>query len=505
MASLDEPPPPSFFGKLPVELLKHIVAVVREQDKAFWNMRVEIVGPPVFDPEDKYFTEDEDAEPSKGRWGAWYGYGLSALSLCNKQLRALCMPYLFETTTSRKVNDPAFTVGIIDESVCRHVRHLELDGTTTDDALFAVASALMRLPRLERLTLSAALPFFIKDPSPVADIFVPNHHAPYEEQERLNAALKRRKLAREAFGRLAGRITSLNVRNMKTQQVLDVLDNFASPASLRVLKVECTDSFFARACSPFQDVIAPFSLHDLDISCHAWSLSVDPSWTSLRLPTVTSFTLQIADAAIAALELVNSATPALRRLHLRQTYGQLHPLPTPSDVSLTLPHLTHLTITGRANASALVPLFSASPLRSVALILSADSFDVLAVRNLAPLQHIPASVRHLHLAFQSRNRPSDFEAYRSAFTARGASSTIVLTPSNGLQREQAQPVGAPASTDSSPEGHADDVRQKAAIAETLDYARRRLEWMWAIGDREGIDELAQALDWVRERQYIESS
>ncbi|GAA5889141.1 hypothetical protein JCM6882_009752 [Rhodosporidiobolus microsporus] len=509
MASLDEPPPPSFFGKLPVELLKHIVAVVREQDEEFWKLGVQTTGPPRYDTDVEFVDEHgEEVEPSKGMWGPWYGYQLSALSLCNKQLRVLCMPYLFETTTASQLNEPAFTVGKIDDTVCRHVRHLDIVDNPSDelrdDAFFAIASALMRLPRLERLTLSGnRLPFFVENPELEDETLESGLFRSYAERRRAQTEVKRRNLTREAFGELASRITSLRLRHAEASHLFGVLKHLASPASLRGLRVNTNSSFFAQTSASFEEAFGRLALEELEIRVPGWGLSFHSSWSDVRLPTVTSFTFQIPPTAVNdAIKFINSAMPALQKLHLEQMEGHLDPPPSPADPPIALLQLTHLTISGPPDVTAFLSLFSASPLQRVTFLLSQpNTYIGLFLRSILPLESLSPSVRHLHLEVCGQNRPSDLDTYRSSLTRRGITATILWTPSSIFCLHEGDPADEPAADAGQEEA---DARQEAAITETLDWAKRRLEWLSAVGDRKGVDELAETLEWVRERQLIET-
>lgn len=94
-ASLD------FFSKLPTELLKYIVDIVRTQDQA-WMTDGHIRGVEELSPEEAdddsadSVREGQDVNVAAGRWAAAYGEGVKSLSRVNKALRGVTLPLLLE-------------------------------------------------------------------------------------------------------------------------------------------------------------------------------------------------------------------------------------------------------------------------------------------------------------------------------------------------------------------------------------------------------------------------
>lgn len=88
--------PLRYFDNLPVELLKHIIGMVKAQDEAFRTSKVEAA--PV--PDANYSDSDAEGEIDVllGVWNSQYGRGIAVLSRVDERFRQLTFPLLCEVS-----------------------------------------------------------------------------------------------------------------------------------------------------------------------------------------------------------------------------------------------------------------------------------------------------------------------------------------------------------------------------------------------------------------------
>ncbi|GAA5920452.1 hypothetical protein JCM6882_002081 [Rhodosporidiobolus microsporus] len=500
------PPPPTLIGKLPVELLKHIVALVREQDKVFKSCSIDSPGPPADSEADDEDDPGEHVDPSRGIFGVWYGYGLHALSLCNKQLRTLALPLLFVSTTAAKLHSLSFRGGEIGDSICRLVTGLSITAYT-DESLFSTAAALPRLTNLHTLTLrGTGLPGFIKDPEEDYDDEW-RESEDYSKHDALKEQAKMRKMTRTAFFALASRVSGVRIQGATSFSLCQVLDNFAEPSILRELRIEGNASFFVEPSARLAEALKPFSLTELcveDADFHAgYRPVIHKSWKeSLRLPTLTSLTFRLSGNPSEALLLIEAAAPNLTHLHL-QHKGHIASFPEAGNPALVLLSLTHLTISGHLCTTAFLPLFAVSPLKVLTFVFEGTTSDRLRLASILPASlFLPPSLRLIRLELNSLNRPSDVHVLQAYLLSRGISLDLVWSPEDALSS-----LDEPSTAETLSQDEAElyyDGELKTAIKDSIDWARRRIDWLEAMGDKEGIEELGELLRWVRERQVVDS-
>lgn len=81
--------PPTGLHKLPQELLKHIVILVDQQDKAVRESDV-----PLAEAAPRAAPYAGEAQLAGGKWCFWYGHGVSAVSLVSKCLRRVAISFV---------------------------------------------------------------------------------------------------------------------------------------------------------------------------------------------------------------------------------------------------------------------------------------------------------------------------------------------------------------------------------------------------------------------------
>jgi hypothetical protein len=80
-----------YFEKLPVELLKHIVGMIKRQDDAFKASKIGQV-----ERSKDAATTDEEWDICAGIWSSCYGRGTAMLALIDKRTRQVAFPLLCE-------------------------------------------------------------------------------------------------------------------------------------------------------------------------------------------------------------------------------------------------------------------------------------------------------------------------------------------------------------------------------------------------------------------------
>jgi len=77
---------------VPEEVLQRVVTLVAAQDEAVRESGVPLADEPP--PSTSTHAGSGRAMLPNGKWSFWYGHGVSALSLVNKALRLLALPFL---------------------------------------------------------------------------------------------------------------------------------------------------------------------------------------------------------------------------------------------------------------------------------------------------------------------------------------------------------------------------------------------------------------------------
>ncbi|GAA5889152.1 hypothetical protein JCM6882_009756 [Rhodosporidiobolus microsporus] len=505
-------PPPDLFGKLPLELLKHIVALVKVQDDAFSSAHLtQGVEPRVdSDDEDDGYDEDDGADASKGRWGPWYGAGVRALSLCDKRTRESCLPHLFETVTPTKLDDVFFKVGMVTDALCRHVRHLRISWCP-EEGFVATAAAFFRLPNLERLSISNRdfINRVLETDSQLDEVWRAEKDP--QQRKRLKKMVEDRNNTMAAFKTVAKRITEIDLFGGAALAVEDVLRGLAEPASLRKLRIRGRSTLAMLTNGTSAEAFAPFTFTTLliDDSQQArapyFNPISDPAWEDkiVRMPALSFLTIHLPDNWRSNLIFVKTFAPGLKSLHL---LWNEHPNASVArePFRVHLPHLTHLIVTGHLCTANLLPLFIETPLHTASFRFRDTADERILLREAFRADFIlPPTLRHLHIEVLSLNRPEDVSSFREHLAARGVTLSFSWTTVDGLTAVDFwSPHNASLGLHHFDPAYS-RAEQKAAIRSTLDWASRRLEWLSVTGDWAGVEELAESLTWTRQRQVIE--
>ncbi|GAA5918166.1 hypothetical protein JCM6882_002313 [Rhodosporidiobolus microsporus] len=475
-------PPPDLFGKLPLELLKHIVALVKVQDEAFRRSTIHAASSPCYDELEEDWDAFDQVSPREGEWSVWYGAGVQALSLCDKQFRDLTSPYLFRTATPAKLRDPLFTLGFLDEYL-EHVVHLDMGTALSQDDLLACAAALPRLPNLCEFTFSALMDADT-DPLNFYRLFMHGEEqfdfdwqAVTDPEVRAQAqkSINEDKLLRRAFLKFFGRVTRVCVRDALPSSVGVLLENMASPLSLRELEIH--GKFFSEdgECLP---MLQRFSLDHLVIDHPYQPAVLVPPRPTVTLPTLTSLSIRLSPGPEETLRFVERAAPNLRRLVVFNVSND--GLPAPDSAALRLPYLTDLTLSGIIGRGPLLRLFRHSPIRHLGV------------------QHTLGGItRILHIPFDNLLPLSSLDPFSSLRRVR--LHLPCLHPLSDVDEfeEERTPTASPSTW------YGPRTPTSKAVVDTLQWALRRVAVLRQRGDREGMEELADALRWLRQRQVIE--
>ncbi|GAA6003904.1 hypothetical protein JCM10207_006461 [Rhodosporidiobolus poonsookiae] len=516
-ASPSSTPSLSLFDKLPLELLKLIVGLVREQDLAFRDHQTESTGFPCYETDSNDSDagyDDEEEYAANGRWNKWYNSGIQALSLCNKQSRQLALPHLFRTVSSSRLAQPFFRIGISGGPLCQFVEHINLDKNTCE-CEFAAAAALREFPTLHAITLcGSGLPRFITNPQEDFD-----HLWRYEEDYTL-VGKKRdeanmRKMARKTLLALSPRFSRINVTHATGHTLTLVLDNFASPTTLRHLHVT-SDHLFAHPNSALQDALQQFSLVTLELCVIAeygsrW-IDIDEFWmTAIQMASLKSLVLTLAQLPVSSLRFVQALAPNLSSLQLRsgsiQMFLGADPLPL-----VVLSSLQHLHIVGPAVSAALISAFASCPVTRIDIEFGDRSGKDGHPQSRLHLPSVfpssltfPRTLRHLHVMSTALNPPSGVDVLSARLATFGVHLSVAWQPTSELDLFLLEPPifdnrGAATVTVVNKTGG----QHKEACESTLDWLKRRVDWLHATKDESAMSELLDIMRWARQRQVIES-
>ncbi|GAA5893667.1 hypothetical protein JCM6882_007873 [Rhodosporidiobolus microsporus] len=486
--------------KLPVELSKHIVELVREQDERTKHLDVSRAKPSKVSSDDDEDSEEEEEEEQAsiedGRFPSAYGRGVRALSVANKKLRELALPHLFETVTARQLDTTFFRFFVLPTTLSRYITTIDLTVSNETRAI-AAAPTIPLLPNVTTLilashTLSSIL-FPASDPtSHWRDEADRAARSKLKEKAEMRAATKKLLLSQiNEFPRL---VISPGPANTYVAQLLEHLTgsnlHHLTLPGLVLHATEAIGSRLREALERIQPRVLEFSkvgmlFHDEPFPA-PWILGTHLTSIALTVP----LTLRI-PTLLPCLEQV--VGPHLQQLIL------LVPAPfsLPEEpLLLHLPHLRHLTLRS-ANAALHKPLlsvFSSSPLVAIDIdVTDVTNCSLTCTEILSLSATLPSTLRRLHFSLPHPSRPADHASYSAARAAQSIVFELNLTPQSTALRF---------AVDLEDGDELADSEKTAVIDETLDWARRQADTLCLTGDKVGLQHLGEALIRVKELKML---
>ncbi|GAA5823208.1 hypothetical protein JCM11251_007524 [Rhodosporidiobolus azoricus] len=479
---------PSTLNSLPVELLKRIVELVREQDESFksCNFPSALQDYEERDSEDEDVDEEDLPDVSNGRWPSFYGRGILALSSMNKRLREMTLPYLFKTASIEKLRKPFFRYGILNTPLCKLITCLNSFEPPESDFL-DVAWALPLLPNLTAFTFrytSSGFPITWNSPN------LPGHSST--------------EMARQAFEKAFGGLMELSLRNFSghtpnTGPTTSALQ--LAPSTLRVLNLEDYYSVLSHEATELVAALGRFALESLIIDIQV-PFQIHESWRSLSpMHSLCYLKIAVGSLGLELLSFVERIAPNLINLTLTRvsnstTFNNLEP-------STTLTKLAHLRVEGHFSFVRLIRFFSLTPLRTLTIGFNGQC-DRYLQKILPPFELFPPSLRRLRCEITSRSRPRDEESTRTSLAAKGISLEVAWTPSDDVFQTKREWREWRADGNASlPAATTLEQEQRRAIREDCKWAGRQADSLFAKGDKWGMQELAEAMRRIREKRILE--
>ncbi|BGP08900.1 hypothetical protein JCM10049v2_004751 [Rhodotorula toruloides] len=480
------PPSPSQFDRLPTELLKHIVVLVHQQDKVFGQGGVRRSStrpkPVLYEEEDVLYTGEARA-PEPGAFSWWYGRGVHALSLLNKRLRELCLPFLLPTAKPAHFGSAFFTFGRVPQAILDGIQRIDLR-TLNESDFVASAAALSKLKNVDALEL------FVDDRLPL--------HPRYHYSEEVSAAGEpARALAKEAFIRASSQISSLVLCGPSYRGFEDtVILLFARTDSLR--RLEFRD--FGRAlfmtahdvpAASLRKIARDYtSLTHLDLSgadrIYFSDLTRNAPWTDAE-QFLSLRTFKAKATAFSVFTFIQTAMPKLEVLKIEFTESY-----TRRDLE-TLPSLKRLQIIGPSKMTAVLAHLHLPALRLLKIALVRAENQEIDCSRLFSADTLLPQDSVMHFAVETSLRIKNAEAVDAWCERHGI--RLVHFSSNIFYPYS--PAPPPQYDDEALEDVGD------AIDAALRYAVLRKQRLLEFKDADGLQELAALVKPLREREFIE--
>ncbi|BGP08898.1 hypothetical protein JCM10049v2_004749 [Rhodotorula toruloides] len=293
---------PSHFDRLPTELLKHIVVLVHKQDQEF--RKSGMGGTRVTDPSKKrkrvYDSDSEDLDSPPpvirdSKFSTWHGRGLHAISLLNKRLRELCLPFLCPVAKAQQFASGLYRFGLIPQAILNGVRRIDLH-TASLSKYVAAAVALPQLPNVDTLEIS------------LRHQLASDMRAPPLEWDDL--------LSDDATWPDEARFPAL--RDFSTKSLSWSVFHFVEKCMARLVKL---DVFFPTVMEPSDPLPSSPTLHHLEALSITGPLHAFAILAQLSLPRVRTIDLTFAlfdwDATLDCTAILPPDIPFARRVSLR--------------------------------------------------------------------------------------------------------------------------------------------------------------------------------------------
>ncbi|GAA6010649.1 hypothetical protein JCM10207_007784 [Rhodosporidiobolus poonsookiae] len=396
-------------SKLPVKLLRRIVALVKEQDDHYRDF--------------KSVSERKTVGTREGLLSAPFGAGVEALSLVNKTFRVLALPHMLETVTSAQLAETFFRFAVAgNPRLSKLIHTIDAEGYEEDNAL-AAASAITILPEVTSIRLaelsSGLLRLAFSDqrelvPDEDDDDEEEGDEDAYTRQVRLDSERRQcqqrnqlRDLAQYAILKIADRFTEVYLRCAKFSTWW-----LEQCPRLCRLHLEAYTAY-PNDDQQLQRLLPSFHLTHLSLTHTnpSWPAAVQqpaPSlWLSqISLPSLTSLDFTPASRYYTFLGQLDTLAPNVTTLTVRNCQDSVA-LP---EVNLNFPNLQRLSLFGRANFDHYAQLFLTCPVRH--LFLGFDSKTYSTCKAILPADaSLPSTLRSMRLSCSTPSRPDDVVEY----------------------------------------------------------------------------------------------
>ncbi|EGU12057.1 Proteophosphoglycan ppg4 [Rhodotorula toruloides ATCC 204091] len=467
---------------LPPEVLSLVCAEARRQDERWiqssskWDWSDEHLG--------RGARRTLDLSKAKGRHklyepGEWLGRSLLALSLVCRRTRAAARPFLCETIDEGHIAKPVFRIGALPGSLVNSVSHLSI-GTGGAAEVINAIQAIPLLPSLSKFSLRLGGLY--------GDDALSPFHSDHIDADIIDAL--RARLASiphlafydvwDAALPMVASFFTLALRHLELHSQGPYYDLFSGALSTDFGK---NSGFF-----DYWPNLKSLALDSGALGGYVLDRLADTRTclTSLR-------TLDIALWDLHAIPAIACVAPCMATLRLRLPYntGPVKPnFGDPADVHFL--HVERLELFGPRGLSSVVSCFSTSPLRHLSIALpSYDAPDTGAPTDFFHRDSkvpIPPALDSVFLYNITALPLLDFLAFRDRIEARNVLLRARPKELRPTAEDRAELLKA---------GH-DELALKEArlcrIRETLQWALRRSEWLSALGDWKGLDELEWALE-----------
>ncbi|GAA5988269.1 hypothetical protein JCM10908_002143 [Rhodotorula pacifica] len=417
------------------------------------------------------------------------------LSLVNKRLRELALPFLIVTVKPRQLESAFFRYGEVPERLLAQITCLDLT-TADEEATLLAAQSLPRFKNLAEVVISL-------EPS---EILVPQsspirNDSPYKHEEE-------HPLAREAFAAFAPRITTVKMtrvckigRHSFSLRERQVLEAVAVPAKLRKLRFDQPygPTFFDPTSTALQTLLADCqALEELVIREQegAQSNITEPyraAWLG-RMQLQALETLELPGVDFAVFDLLQEWLPHLVNLTVR--FPSLAHLGIDIDRTFCLPDLQRLALRGSVDVIKALRHLDLPRLISLELRVESPGHDKRANEELAAFDPVaafrdvplPRGIRFdLYTPFVTDLSDADWGAFRDSCAARDLDFTWWLVGVNAPFHE-----GLFEPLDVSTE---EIVHERfVAIRSTAQWAIHRARWLVELQDTSGLQKLAEAFN-----------
>ncbi|GAA5894596.1 hypothetical protein JCM6882_004858 [Rhodosporidiobolus microsporus] len=466
MADNASSPSPSGFNKLPVELLKRIVELVRDQDTAFVSCRVKRADPYGVD-EDDLTSQVAKEDVASGTWSAAYGQGIRALSVVSKTLRTLTLPMLFETVQASQLEEAFFRDNVLSEPICQLIKHVLLFGLGEEE----VGQTAWAFPLLSSVTTLSI------DGEEARILSVPK--SPLE-------TLIERETMRRHLHRLLPRLAAVRLRYIDVHDLVTILTSPAFPSHLRRLELaDLTSDSSALTDEPVCEAFNARGLEELVVGsallpfyppvARSGIIPV-PSLTLIEIPAQ----LQGADTLL----FIERLAPNLRSLSLSDVDDALN-----MTGPFSFPHLVHLHLIGRRVSLDLLPRLALSPIRTLVVKFTRRQSDSSLERIGPAFDDWPQTLRLLHVELQEVTVPAGLASLSSSLAARG-----VIVETRCTLRDSTKPTATA-------EGERLLQRQQA-VQDDFRWGVSEAERLGRAGDVRGMEELAAAAHRLRQKRVL---
>ncbi|GAA5856462.1 hypothetical protein JCM9279_003537 [Rhodotorula babjevae] len=469
-------------SNLPDELAKFVAEMVQQDDERWYKLGF-VRGVDSSSQQSSHSASEgsEDGEDGVnvvcGRWSTWYGRGLFALSLVNKQVRAVVAPLFYENVHWRQLDTAHFRLHVLGEPLGQLVRHVDLQIHQTVVSCVALACALQKLPHISSLSINGG-------PSDFCDPHSRTDYAP---------------LLTSRFEQTLGSITALEVRQSGAAKLGTILKHVDGRRLERLeLHLSWVPGTGREAImAKFEHLVGLRTLVIHGFGGYTSRTSL-PSLRNVKIRGLTSFKN--------CLKFVLAVAPNVETLVIESNRRYRAASKRPHKPVGVFQHLRRLSLSGSSRFPQRFLAQDHPRLESMVCDLSSMGPGTIDVKP-PPSSTLPSNLRRLVLRVDPLAVVPSLPDLASACTASAVDFSLERRTSATMRAEPFEPMSAPAPFDGA--GSAPPLvpstrpGQGAAVRDTLEWATRRAAWLEALDDGPGLQELAEATIRLRERQRIE--